>query len=123
MCGCFFVGFFVHLLYCYDCCVFLFVVCFFFFFFFSSRRRHTRCLSDWSSDVCSSDLYFRHRGKTVARFQVPSRDSALFSVLSLLLCAAMAQGQSSAITSVKNSARSEERHVGKECRYGWSQYQ
>src|SRR5438045_9560124 len=32
--------------------------CLFFllFFFFSSRRRHTRCLSDWSSDVCSSDL-------------------------------------------------------------------
>src|SRR5205814_1490411 len=30
-----------------------------FFFFFSSRRRHTRCLSDWSSDVCSSDLYQR----------------------------------------------------------------
>src|SRR5262245_65221130 len=29
------------------------------FFFFSSRRRHTRCLSDWSSDVCSSDLVFR----------------------------------------------------------------
>src|SRR5262245_63294262 len=28
-----------------------------FFFFFSSRRRHTRCLSDWSSDVCSSDLF------------------------------------------------------------------
>src|ERR1039458_9997978 len=24
--------------------------------FLSSRRRHTRCLSDWSSDVCSSDL-------------------------------------------------------------------
>src|SRR5205814_7489283 len=29
---------------------------YYFFFFFSSRRRHTRCLSDWSSDVCSSDL-------------------------------------------------------------------
>src|SRR5258705_6359342 len=28
------------------------------FFFFSSRRRHTRCLSDWSSDVCSSDLVY-----------------------------------------------------------------
>src|SRR6195952_1228049 len=26
------------------------------YFFFSSRRRHTICLSDWSSDVCSSDL-------------------------------------------------------------------
>src|SRR5258705_2470264 len=25
-------------------------------FFCSSRSRHTRCLSDWSSDVCSSDL-------------------------------------------------------------------
>src|SRR5207249_8121767 len=28
-----------------------------FFFFFSSRRRHTRSKRDWSSDVCSSDLY------------------------------------------------------------------
>src|ERR1019366_6762241 len=26
------------------------------FLFFSSRRRHTRLVSDWSSDVCSSDL-------------------------------------------------------------------
>src|SRR5438046_6837099 len=26
------------------------------FCFFSSRRRHTRLVSDWSSDVCSSDL-------------------------------------------------------------------
>src|SRR5258706_9756717 len=25
-------------------------------FFFSSRRRHTILVSDWSSDVCSSDL-------------------------------------------------------------------
>src|SRR5205814_5267187 len=24
---------------------------------FSSRSRHTICLSDWSSDVCSSDLF------------------------------------------------------------------
>src|SRR6266567_6464031 len=29
----------------------------FFFFFFSSRRRHTRFDCDWSSDVCSSDLW------------------------------------------------------------------
>src|SRR5205814_7360898 len=44
---------------------FLFVFGFLFivlvFFFFSSRRRHTRCLSDWSSDVCSSDLGVRAR--------------------------------------------------------------
>src|SRR5258705_3735084 len=41
------------------------------FFFFSSRRRHTRCLSHWSSDVCSSDLEPRrarraHDGDLVA---------------------------------------------------------
>src|SRR5437870_8437502 len=29
----------------------------FLFFFFSSRRRHTRWPRDWSSDVCSSDLF------------------------------------------------------------------
>src|SRR5690242_720461 len=28
-------------------------------FFFSSRRRHTRLTCDWSSDVCSSDLWWR----------------------------------------------------------------
>src|SRR5712692_11221325 len=28
-----------------------------FYFFFSSRRRHTRWNCDWSSDVCSSDLW------------------------------------------------------------------
>src|SRR3712207_8641127 len=27
------------------------------YFFFSSRRRHTRYWRDWSSDVCSSDLW------------------------------------------------------------------
>src|SRR5690606_2391315 len=31
---------------------------FVFYFFFSSRRRHTRFSRDWSSDVCSSDLYY-----------------------------------------------------------------
>src|SRR3712207_1259355 len=30
-----------------------------FYFFFSSRRRHTRYWRDWSSDVCSSDLWSR----------------------------------------------------------------
>src|SRR5207237_2963525 len=34
-----------------------------FFFFFSSRRRHTRCKCDWSSDVCSSDLGWKPRGR------------------------------------------------------------
>src|SRR5258706_16186455 len=36
-----------------------------FFFFFSSRRRHTRLVSDWSSDVCSSDLSYTARPYTM----------------------------------------------------------
>src|SRR5262245_66462722 len=56
-------------------------------FFFSSRRLHTRCLSDWSSDVCSSDLEwlvdcvgarlslvtaYKHVGHSVQRLQAPT---------------------------------------------------
>src|SRR5256886_17482555 len=41
------------------------------FFFFSSRRRHTRFDCDWSSDVCSSDLYSLEKeialGKSLAQ--------------------------------------------------------
>src|SRR5690606_40840050 len=38
-------------------------------FFFSSRRRHTRFSRDWSSDVCSSDLYFAaEHGPSVCGF-------------------------------------------------------
>src|SRR5262245_64374775 len=37
-------------------CLLYFIFYFFVVFFFSSRRRHTSCLSDWSSEVCSSDL-------------------------------------------------------------------
>src|SRR5947199_1262902 len=47
----------------YFCFHLLYLIFLFFFFFFSSRRRHTRCLSDWSSDVCSSDLWLSdHNG-------------------------------------------------------------
>src|SRR5437016_9717443 len=34
-------------------------------FFFSSRRRHTRLVSDWISDVCSSDLISWGDGSSV----------------------------------------------------------
>src|SRR6266850_6767073 len=41
-------------------------------FFFSSRRRHTRLQGDWSSDVCSSDLWpgreLRYEGSDEAQF-------------------------------------------------------
>src|ERR1039457_2124063 len=34
-------------------------------FFFSSRRRHTRLQGDWSSDVCSSDLFLWDRHELI----------------------------------------------------------
>src|SRR5207247_5617942 len=43
------------------------------FFFFSSRRRHTRSTRDWSSDVCSSDLY---ADDAIVRRGVLSEDAA-----------------------------------------------
>src|ERR1019366_392139 len=48
--------------------------------FFTSRRRHTRLVSDWSSDVCSSDLIGhtmlprRRRGLRAARHPDPERN-------------------------------------------------
>src|SRR5262245_65431365 len=63
-------------------------------FFFSSRRRHTRCLSDWSSDVCSSDLstsWGRWSGRRSSWSWVPC-----------------------------SPARSEERRVGKVFSFRWA---
>src|SRR2546422_441158 len=48
-----------------------------FFFFFSSRRRHTRCSRDWSSDVCSSDLYQKAAGDWETNEKFPSGHRAL----------------------------------------------
>src|SRR3546814_7118013 len=48
------------------CCYFLvftvvFFCYFFFFFFFKQKTAYEMRISDWSSDVCSSDLYAKHR--------------------------------------------------------------
>src|SRR5205814_3936689 len=43
-----------------------------------SRRRHTRCLSDWSSDVCSSDLL---RGEVTAMLREAARRGRELGVL------------------------------------------
>src|ERR1035438_8562362 len=48
-----------------------------FFFFFSSRRRHTRCLSDWSSDVCSSDLFSKDEAGDKRSFHFATGATAL----------------------------------------------
>src|SRR5438045_6278028 len=54
---------------------------FLFFFFFSSRRRHTRCLSDWSSDVCSSDLI--HGGTAPKTFHYGVLNNARLSPIAI----------------------------------------
>src|SRR2546422_8317072 len=43
--------------------------------FFSSRRRHTRCSRDWSSDVCSSDLFIDPLGRTYAATRLETEAS------------------------------------------------
>src|SRR5438093_9577450 len=84
-----------------------FLFCFFFsfFFFFSSRRRHTRLVSDWSSDVCSSDLgAVEVRQAAIAFIRMRNRIQRQIRQRTQML------------------ARSEERRVGKECRSRWSPY-
>src|SRR5437899_8927137 len=92
-----------------------------FFFFFSSRRRHTRCLSDWSSDVCSSDLLPRLfqrvlacAGEVIGTCVLARREFG--ADYWKLMHQAYAAAEARAI-------RSEERRVGKECRSRWSPYQ
>src|SRR2546429_733914 len=43
-------------------------------FFFSSRRRHTRCSRDWSSDVCSSDLFVENAISITREAEVKKMD-------------------------------------------------
>src|ERR1039458_10807318 len=69
------------------------------FCFFSSRRRHTRCLSDWSSDVCSSDPLL----PTTPIKNLPSK-------------------RGSRDKRAREQTRSEERRVGKEWRSRWAPY-
>src|SRR5438093_8213350 len=94
----------------------IFICIFFFFFFFSSRRRHTRLVSDWSSDVCSSDL---SEGKTApARVFIKKRlrDITVVEVM-------IREGMNREVRRVfAKFGRSEERRVGKECRSRWSRY-
>src|SRR2546427_10939270 len=88
------------------------------FFFFSSRRRNTRFDCDWSSDVCSSDLHearpeqlIVHRGG--ARHQRGGRSAARGGPH-------VEGGAHVPAPDPSGPLRSEERRVGKECRFRWS---
>src|SRR3546814_8415906 len=79
-----------------------------FFFFFKQKTAYEMRISDWSSDVCSSDLM------RVLALACPARKDTHFrrDDLSLLII-------------VDKRQRSEERRVGKDvstCRSRWSPY-
>src|SRR5207253_7370553 len=89
----------------------------FYFFFFSSRRRHTRWPRDWSSDVCSSDLFF---------FGVASADTEEEPILEQQRRGGAGLREDRRVDADDRAGdadadvqRSEERRVGKECRCGW----
>src|SRR5581483_12196097 len=51
------------------------------FFFFSSRRRHTRYWRDWSSDVCSSDLFTGAADRRIGCFELANNGTLLLDEL------------------------------------------
>src|SRR5207249_8910558 len=83
--------------------------------FFSSRRRHTRSKRDWSSDVCSSDL----DGVRLRQAIRPGQETVLASSVGGDLVREV-QGVTGAVIQKVAEHRSEERRVGKECRWQWS---
>src|SRR5438045_5095553 len=88
-------------------------------FFFSSRRRHTRCLSDWSSDVCSSDLNHPVEGRDndkPIRVDAPHCASECREQTGCgVLCAYQQHASPMArLRERQIEIRSEERRVGKE---------
>src|SRR5205814_6547329 len=95
------------------------------------RRRHTRCLSDWSSDVCSSDLSrsggdneheATRRLKTEFLIQWSSLTSAAAARTNATSPRVLVLAATNLPWAIDDAARrrfvlrSEERRVGKECR-------
>src|SRR5438093_12086585 len=85
-------------------------------FFFSSRRRHTRLVSDWSSDVCSSDL------NSVPAPQPFAFGTEFHGPQVVQVAALGVQDLSEQALADHVEHRSEERRVGKECRPRWLRY-
>src|SRR3546814_7397351 len=90
------------------------------FFFFKQKTAYEMRISDWSSDVCSSDLGDGRRGARDARFS--QRGLTEDSFIPPAYSAAAAPGR----RVMRQGRRSEERRVGKECvstcRSRWSPY-
>src|SRR3546814_16688271 len=82
-------------------------------------------ISDWSSDVCSSDLGGLHARQSIvsALMQGPEEHYALGEEIARVIWAPILRSHK---VTVDQMARSEERRVGKECvstcRSRWSPY-
>src|SRR3546814_8210864 len=94
-------------------------VLFLFFFFFKQKTAYEMRISDWSSDVCSSDL---HGSAPWYQACCNTPRKAGSSIARPVPIATQVSGSSATVT----GRRSEERRVGKECvstcRSRWSPY-
>src|SRR2546430_10770326 len=97
--------------------------------FFSSRRRHTRFDCDWSSDVCSSDLFEDEPALLNLAHNSRIQLEPTFTGNRVLLDGRDVSQRvrepdvTDAASRVSvHPKRSEERRVGKECRSRWSPY-
>src|SRR5699024_11277051 len=93
-------------------------------YFFSSRRRHTRSKRDWSSDVCSSDLFAYTAAYSGVRTVLTDNPENPPNLQSLHLIEwSWHQGMGAladfacelALGPILLLTRSEERRVGREC--------
>src|SRR3546814_13769373 len=97
------------------------------FFFFKQKTAYEMRISDWSSDVCSSDLARRPLHGGACRRAGPFRAWSLPSRRGCPRCCRPARpGNSRPWRGGDDQDRSEERRVGKECvstcRSRWSPY-
>src|SRR3546814_7357120 len=80
-----------------------------FVFFFKQKTAYEMRISDWSSDVCSSDLQAHFQASSVPRYTALARGT-----------------RHERVGWINTTLRSEERRVGKECvstcRSRWSPY-
>src|SRR5690606_40596456 len=93
-----------------------------YFFFFSSRRRHTRFSRDWSSDVCSSDLWRWDNNGNRAKAEDNSAAMVAATPATIDIDYILAERSREYFGEGYRwyDLRSEERRVGKECRTRWS---
>src|SRR5437868_12643421 len=92
-------------------------------FFFSSRRRHTRSKRDWSSDVCSSDLFGLLNAIMLSLLMLDVRHTKRATGREHGVKKATPPEETwrkkPRISNARGRSRSEERRVGKEWQAGW----